>query len=190
MIVFSDVSVKFGDKFVLDGLNLKIGDGVTAIVGQSGCGKTTVLRLIGGLIKPTGGTVECSYKRPSFVFQEHRLLPWLSALKNVTAVNENKPKEKAVELLHSLGISDGDMQKKPSQLSGGMRQRVCIARALFYGGDILLLDEPFNGLDENNRAKAASLIRQVSQSVPVVLVSHIAEDVKTADTVIKLEELK
>lgn len=187
MIEFNNVSVSFNGKSVLRNLNLSFGDGITAVVGQSGYGKTTVLRLAGGLIKPNSGVVITDYSRPSFVFQEQRLLNWYSALRNVTVVNSSADERDAIALLESLGICGEDIYKHPQQLSGGMRQRVCIARALFYGGDILLLDEPFNGLDSDNRERAVELIKQAANSKPVIIVSHIPEDALIADKIIDLE---
>ncbi len=189
MIKFSNVTVEFDGKAVLSDLNLTIGDGITAVVGQSGFGKTTLLRLISGLIAPTNGEVITDYIKPATVFQEQRLLNWYSALRNVTVINEFADESDAVELLSKLGIAGEDLQKFPTQLSGGMRQRVCIARALFYNGDILLLDEPFNGLDSDNRDRAVALIKQASESIPVIIVSHIQEDAELADRIIDLEQL-
>ncbi len=189
MIAFKNVSVDFQNKRVLSKLDFSIGEGITAIIGKSGFGKTTLLRLMAGLIKQTEGEVISDYKKPAFVFQEQRLLGWYSALKNVTVVNEQADISIAEELLLELGILKADFSKLPGQLSGGMRQRVCIARALFYDGDILLLDEPFNGLDGENRKKAIALIKRVAEKIPVVIVSHIAEDAELADRVIDLEKM-
>ncbi len=188
MITFNNVSVSFDGKRVLSNLNLQIGDGITAVVGQSGFGKTTLLRLIAGLIKPISGEIETDYVKPAFVFQDQRLLGWYSALRNVTVVNDSADEAYAMELLSSLGITGEDILKLPNQLSGGMRQRVCIARALFYDGDVLLLDEPFNGLDGENREKAVALIAQAALVIPVIIVSHNPEDAAIADRVIDLEK--
>ncbi len=189
MIRFNNVSVDFDSKRILSSLNLTLHDGITAIIGPSGYGKTTLLRLAAGLIEATEGELQTDYKKPAVVFQEQRLLNWYSALKNVTLVNPTANADCAKKLLITLGLTDDDMNKLPSQLSGGMRQRVCLARALFYDGDILLLDEPFNGLDSENRQKAVSLIKAAAQEIPVVIVSHIAEDTELADRVINLEKL-
>lgn len=189
MITFENVSVDIDGKRILSNLNLSVSDGITTIIGQSGFGKTTLLRLIAGLIMPTEGVVHSDYRKPAFVFQEQRLFNWYTALKNVVVVNEQARESDAVNLLTALGLNTEDIAKYPNRLSGGMRQRVCLARALFYGGDILLLDEPFNGLDGENREKAVSLITQTSKKIPVVIVSHIAEDASLADRVINLEKL-
>jgi ABC-type transport system involved in cytochrome c biogenesis ATPase subunit len=138
-------------------LAIESGEFVT-VVGPSGCGKTTLLRAIGGLEEPTAGTVRIDGESPvlaqasarlGFVFQSHTLLPWKSATENVTflreIVGEEPRREEARALLESVGL-DGFEDARPSELSGGMNQRVSIARAIHLGAEVLLMDEPFVGV--------------------------------------------
>lgn len=160
MILIKNVVCAYEGKTVLNGLNLTLPDtGAIAVTGASGSGKTTFLRLLAGLVKPASGSVEgLSGKRVSMVFQEDRLLPWRNALENVTLVCGDE--ELARETLSRLELSDA-LNKRPDELSGGMRRRVALARALCYGGDILILDEPFKGLDDALKIRVAEAVRDV-----------------------------
>ena len=169
-------------------LNITIPDtGISAIIAPSGYGKTTLLNLISGLLKPSEGEILITPKdtKIAYVFQDQRLLPWYSVFKNISVVVK-KSTDEIKECLLKLGITEDLWDKLPNEISGGERQRVCLARALLYDGDILLLDEPFNGLDAENRRKALELVSAFSKEKAVVLVSHIAEDIEVADREIKL----
>ena len=144
--------------------------GVVCLWGPSGCGKTTLLRLLAGLEKPSSGTVEGA-NRVSMVFQEDRLLPWLTALENVTLTGAEE--SKAAQMLTTLGLTEEEQKALPGMLSGGQQRRVALARALAADSDLLLLDEPFNGLDEDTWQSAVPLILAYAQQHPVVLVTHI-----------------
>ena len=172
MIRFAEVSFGYGDKPVLDRFSLTVADGeAVCLVGASGCGKTTALRLAAGLEQPAAGTVTAD-GAASVVFQENRLLPWMTAAANLRLA---APDADAALWLARLGIPQ--VGRDPvGTLSGGMRRRVAIARALAAGGDYLLLDEPFNGLDAAAAQDAAHWIRQVFAGKPILMVSHHAED--------------
>ncbi len=125
----------------------------TALLGRSGCGKTTLLRLIAGLEKPTGGTLSCSVPRSDIgcVFQEPRLMPWLTVTDNIRLAEIGRHKVDGafgdpVRILKTLGLS-GFADVFPHQLSGGMAQRVALGRTLFCGATLILMDEPFGALD-------------------------------------------
>lgn len=153
--------------------------GLAVLTGPSGCGKTTVLRLLAGLEEPQAGEIiGREGRRVSMVFQEDRLLPWESALDN--AVTTADGRERAAAYLERLGL-DGDAHRLPAELSGGMRRRVAIARALAADHDLLLLDEPFTGLDEPAWRQAAQLIAEVSAGRPVVLVTHLSAHAEALD---------
>ena len=149
-------------------LHVKAGERVR-ITGESGIGKTTVLRLIMGLEKPKRGTVSLTDgARISAVFQEDRLIPNLSAIDNVALFSA---REKAAEILTKLGLGD-DMDLKTEELSGGMKRRVALARALARPSEILILDEAMTGLDEKNKARTAAVINEYLEGRTLVCVTH------------------
>ena len=158
MIRFQDVSFSYPGKPVFTHMSLTLPDrGAAALMAPSGYGKTTLLRLLAGLEAPDGGTVTgAEGKKISFLFQEDRLLPWLTALENAALVSDEK---RAAEWLRKMEIEDGNAY--PREMSGGMQRRCALARAMAYGGEILLLDEPFKGLDEALRGRIAGRIRDV-----------------------------
>jgi len=170
MVVLKNISLSFGDKLILDNLSMELPEaGVTCFSGPSGCGKTTLFRLIAGLAAPQSGEIVSDRKKIAYMFQEDRLLPWLSALKNVEAVLPPGSAGKAEALLHEFELG-GELGALPSELSGGMRRRVALARALAFGGDLLLLDEPFKGLEPALSEKLAFFIRKAD--APVYVTTH------------------
>ena len=150
--------------------------GVVCLWGPSGCGKTTLLRLLAGLEQPQSGTVACG-RRGAMAFQEDRLLPWMTALQNVTVIGVEE--YDARHYLLSIGLTEVELNALPEQLSGGQQRRVALARALarasLASSDYLLLDEPFNGLDEDTWHNVVPHILLCAQHKPVVLVTHIRE---------------
>lgn len=178
MIKLENIYFSYGGKSVLKNFSLLVNDGEkVCISGESGCGKSTVIKLIAGLIAPDSGTVYAD-GIPSVVFQEDRLLPWYTARQNIEAVmlkSDGNNGETAEEVLSALGIA-GVADEKLQDLSGGMKRRVAIARAICYGGNYLLLDEPFNGIDPDNRKKIADIILKRYKDKPVIFVSHNSGD--------------
>ncbi|MBR6726629.1 MAG: ATP-binding cassette domain-containing protein [Clostridia bacterium] len=174
MITLSNVTRRFGEKTVLSNLSFTFPDkGIFALMGPSGSGKTTLLRLLAGLDKPDGGQIESTHQKIAVAFQEHRLLPWLNCLDNLKLV---LPKDKisldlAAQWLEALELSDA-ATLYPKALSGGMKQRLSLARALCYGGDLLLLDEPFSALDEGLKERIIPLIREVGREALTVVITH------------------
>ena len=159
MIELEHVHCIYGEKTPIKDLTLILPDvGVVGVFGASGAGKTTLLRLLAGLLQPASGTIEgLAGKRISMVFQEDRLLPWLTAVENVALVRDGSEAD-ARALLAALTLS-AEADQLPRALSGGMQRRVALARALNFGGDVLLLDEPFKGLDAALCAEAAAVVR-------------------------------
>ena len=181
-ISFEKVSFSYDKTAVLKEVTWHLPEhGVVCLWGASGCGKTTALRLLAGLEKPASGEVKGTGS-VSVVFQEDRLLPWRTALENVTVVGIDEAI--ARELLTTLGLTDAEMDAYPSHLSGGQQRRVALARALAAKSDLLLLDEPFNGLDEDTWLDVARLIRVMAESRPVVLVTHIPEQVQALEAAV------
>jgi len=168
VIEIKNVGLSFGENVVFQDFSAEIPfEGVTVVRGPSGEGKTSLFRMLLGLQKPDCGTITgLDNMRISVVFQEDRLLPWASALENVALVSDHAAAETA---LTALGLRDS-MDLLPKELSGGMRRRVAIARALAYGGDALFLDEPFTGLDEDNKRLVANEV--LKSGVPVFVITH------------------
>jgi NitT/TauT family transport system ATP-binding protein len=157
---FSGVAKRFATgTLAVTGVDLRLSRGeFVAIVGPSGCGKSTLLRLAAGLSKPTAGTVDVSAGRPGYVFQDPTLLPWRSVARNIELPGELRelPKQErrrrvaaAVDLVGLRGFE----RHLPRMLSGGMRMRVSLARALLLDPDLCLFDEPFGALDELTRER-------------------------------------
>lgn len=176
MLELKDVSLSFGALEVLRGASLTLGQGERiAITGPSGCGKTSLLHVIAGLLHPDSGLVRNRAARTACVFQEPRLLPWLSAVENVSIVMPHGTQEQdALMLLKELGLADS-AEKHPCELSGGMQQRAALARALAYAPDLLLLDEPFRALDAASKALAIDAVNERADCA-VILVTHSPEE--------------
>ena len=179
MLELRDIGVVFGNKTVLENCSLSVPDGArVALMGPSGCGKTTLLRVALGLHSPDSGAVENAFSRPAAVFQEPRLLPWRSALENVNLVLSDGPdtESAARAWLEKVELNDA-AELFPAELSGGMQQRLSLARALAYGPDLLVLDEPFKGLDEALRGRMLALIASAAAAnCAILLATHSEEE--------------
>lgn len=163
---------------VLDGFDLELRPGeVTALVGRSGCGKSSLLRLIAGLRRPDGGTVEGVPARKAFVFQDAALLPWLDLRANVALPGRFGPIGDVDEALARVGLA-GHGDKLPRALSGGQRMRASLARALVSRPELVLLDEAFAALDGMTRraVQAAFEALRAEQGWTVLMVTHELED--------------
>ncbi|BDO43048.1 ATP-binding cassette domain-containing protein [Cellulomonas sp. NTE-D12] len=169
------VTRRFGDHVVLDGLDLSLAPGgVTALMGPNGSGKTTVGRLLLGLDRPDGGAVEGVGGRPrSAVFQEDRLCPQLSAVDNVRLVlGRGADRGAVLEALAAVGLDDAAVHAPVRELSGGQRRRVAIVRAVLADAELVVLDEPFTGLDQAVKPVTMGWVRDRCAGRTVLLVTH------------------
>ena len=181
MLKLTNISHSYGDHAVLQNRDLILHPGQrVAVMGPSGCGKTTLLRIALGLLKPTEGTVENTFRTTTVVFQEPRLLPWRTALENINLVlgDGKTTLETAKKHLEMVNLSDA-ADKYPKELSGGMQQRVSIARALAAEGDLLILDEPFKAMDEALREQIIARVAETKAAI--LLVTHEESEAEMLD---------
>jgi len=173
----SHVTFGYSGKMILEDFSMTLRPGEpVAVMGPSGCGKTTLLRLMAGLEKPRSGTVTGIPREGiSMVFQENRLVPSLTVLENLALAAPGAGREELLALLAPLGL-EGEGDSLPAALSGGMARRAAIVRAAALGSPLLLLDEPFTGLDEENRARAAAFLRRRFAGAAVAAAVHHREE--------------
>lgn len=219
MLTVTDLKKIFsaGDTQVaaVNGVSFAVATGkFVSVVGQSGSGKTTLMSLLGGLEKPTSGSIRIddrdiaklhdhsliAYrgKMVGFVFQSYNLVPNLTALENVMLPMEfigsptRKRKRGAHPLLEQVGLSEDQMKRKPGRLSGGQQQRVAIARALANGPKLILADEPTGNLDSQTSKVIVALLRDVSRSekTTIIVVTHDEALAKQTDEIYRLEDGK
>ncbi|WP_328308401.1 ABC transporter ATP-binding protein [Streptomyces sp. NBC_00442] len=184
-----------GPQLVLDDITLDVAPGeFVTLLGASGCGKSTLLNLVAGLDAPTAGTIETPGGRPALMFQEHALFPWLTAGKNIElalrlrGVPKNDRRERAEELLALVRLQ-GAYGKRVHELSGGMRQRVAMARAIAQDSQLLLMDEPFAALDAITRDVLHDELTRIwrETNLSVLFVTHnVREAVRLAQRVVLL----
>lgn len=185
------------ERLILKDISLKVGAGeFVALLGQSGCGKSTFLRLLAGLEKPTGGNIFLGDKEISkagldrgVVFQDYGLFPWMTAGENIILALRQKIPEKdkkelkriAIDNLKAVGLKEDVFKKLPKELSGGMKQRCAIAQAFSMDPPVLLMDEPFGALDAVTRAKLQDLVLELwAGCKPKKTVFFVTHDVDEA----------
>jgi NitT/TauT family transport system ATP-binding protein len=188
------VRKSFGDVRALDGVDLEVpAGGFVCLVGASGCGKSTLLNLVAGLDAPSAGAVE-AVGRTALMFQEAALFPWLTVAKNVelalqlNGVPRRDRRPRAEELLEAVRLHDF-ADRRPHELSGGMRQRVALARAFAQDADVLLMDEPFGALDAMTRDLLHHELERLwtERGFTVLFVTHnVREAVRLGDRVVVL----
>jgi ABC-type nitrate/sulfonate/bicarbonate transport system ATPase subunit len=197
-VQFSDVSMRFGAMDVLQDVNISVENGeFLCILGPSGCGKSTLLNIAGGFLSPTKGsvtidgeTVTGPDRRRIFVFQERGVFPWLTVEGNIGFglfdLPEEERRRRVAQYVHLVGL-EGFEKAYPRELSGGMKQRVEVARALAVDPDVLFLDEPFGALDSITRLQMRSELLRIwrAERKTVLFVTHdIEESVQLADRVV------
>jgi NitT/TauT family transport system ATP-binding protein len=201
-LVVSDINHCYGALSVLEDIGFSLAQGeILAIVGPSGCGKSTLLGILGGLLKPTSGNIEVSGAMPAdslnpftYIFQDFALLPWRSVAGNVRLPLEHHPMQTAererlvADALARTGLADF-AAALPKQLSGGMRQRVGIARALVVRPAVLLMDEPFSALDAQTRDLLMDDFEAIwsrEQTTAVYVTHNLHEALRLADRIMIL----
>lgn len=190
-----NISFSYHGSIIFNNFNLKISSGkITTILGPSGCGKTTLLNLLSGILKPDSGIIEYpENQKLSSIFQEHRLLPWMNILDNVLFTMNSKntnDQKRCLHYLEEMGL-ENHLNKFPNQLSGGMAQRVSIARAFSYPSNTILMDEPFKGLDLQLKLNILDLFNRIwsEDNRTGIFVTHdILESLLIGDKIIILTD--
>lgn len=180
-----NLTVSYGEKRVLDHFSLEIPQGVTVLSGPSGCGKTTLLRTIAGLERPESGHVEgIPPSETAILFQEDRLFPWRTVEQHLTDVLPRSRWEEVPRWI-ALAELEGEENRRPDALSGGMRRRLALVRCLALGGKLYLLDEPFTGIDPERTQRLMTFLKELS--APVLLSSHESQVLSLADQVVRVD---
>ena len=179
MISIRNISIQFNEQYIIKDFSLDIQPGErVCLFAPSGRGKTTLLRALCGLQKLDQGSIHgLDSKRITVLFQENRLLPQLSAEDNLKLVLPAERHHEVSSWLKLLGLAD-DAHKTPLQLSGGMNRRLAIARTLAYEGDLYLLDEPFQGLDETTLQHCLQVVNEATKGKQLLLITHRHEEAK------------
>lgn len=178
MIQLYEVTKSFGENKVLDNFSAKFEDGAKYFIsGHSGSGKTTLLNIIAGVCRFDSGSISVAEgTRFSYIFQDDRLIPFLSVGDNVRIVDDGISKNSVLRLLSSVGLERDVYDLFPEELSGGMKKRAAIVRAVAFNGDVFLLDEPFGGLDSVSRQSAVNLLKNASSDKTVLLATHNSKE--------------
>lgn len=191
MISIKKVNKRFEDRQIIRDFSLEIKRGeIVSLLGPSGAGKTTLLNLIMGIENIDSGMISNNSKKISCIFQEDRLLPWKTLYQNINLVCPQKSRSQIMDIIEMVGLA-GFENKYPSELSGGMRQRTSIARAIAYDGDFVIMDEPFKSLDYGLRFSLLQLVHDIFIKLEktVLFVTHdVDESLFLSDRIIVLSK--
>lgn len=191
ILTMNNINKSYNNEYILDDLSLSVNHReIVCILGPSGCGKTTLLNIISGSINADSGYINNLSKKTSYVFQEDRLLPWKTVYENIRLVNKNKSQNEINELIKKVELN-GNENKYPHELSGGMKQRCSIARAFNYDCELLLMDEPFKSLDIGLRKKMINNLLNLCRhsNSAVIFVTHdVDEALLLGDVIVVLSK--
>jgi len=195
-LTLDGVGHAFLGRAVFESIDLSLAEGeVVALIGPSGCGKTTLLQIAAGLLEPLRGRVRRTYRRHAVVFQEPRLLPWMTARDNIAyglraaGAGKKSRAETAERRGAEVGLQAGDLDKYPAELSGGMRQRTAVARAFAVDPDVVFFDEPFTAVDVGLKRALQNLVIEAAarDHFSALFVTHdLAEAVRVAHRLVVL----
>ncbi len=182
-----NITVKYHDFTVLNNLSLQISDRqITCILGESGIGKTTLLKVVLGLLEPQTGRLLGVPEKKAAVFQENRLFEEYSAVQNIQMMNRHLSEQEIVQALAEVNVVD-NIHQPVAELSGGMARRCAILRALLAEADLIVMDEPFKGLDAENLRKTMDYIKKRQRNRTLLIVLHSPEQANyLADRIIFL----
>ena len=174
------ISKAYGEHVVLADVSYQIPEGsIIGLMGPSGCGKTTLLRILMGLETADEGNLTGVPREISVVFQENRLCEEQNAIRNVKLVlDKRRTEEEVCENLKQVGTSDEDLHKPVSEFSGGMKRRVAVVRAMMAESRLVILDEPFSGLDEGTKQQVLRYVKETRNGRTMLIVTHDPEDVE------------
>ncbi len=190
-IIIDNISKSYNGKKVFDQFSMQLDiDKNICVLGKSGQGKTTLIHLLLGIEDLDGGFIDLQGLKFSCVFQEPRLLPWATVYENIQYVlKENISRESIIDVLKELSIAE-EIDSYPHELSGGMKQRVSLARAILYKSDIIIMDEPFQNLDIKMKEQSIKLYEELMKDIGIkfIFVSHnIEEAIRLADEILLLK---
>lgn len=199
LLDLQDVAHAYFGRTVVDRISMQVESGaIVALIGPSGCGKSTLVQIAAGLVEPTRGSVVTRYRKHAMVFQEPRLMPWATARDNIayplrlSGLGRRARHERADAAAEAVSLDRRDLDKYPSELSGGMRQRTAIARALVIEPDFVYFDEPFTALDVALKRRMQDLVIAAAQRAhfAAMFVTHdLTEAVRVAHRIVVLDSL-
>lgn len=188
-----DICFSYGEEQIIKNLNLTVERGKPVVLlGRSGIGKTTLLKLILNFIKPDSGEISGvdEKTRISVMYQEDRLFPQLTVYKNLKLVKKDFSRKEAEKLMSEMNLEEKVLDKLPAELSGGMRRRIALARCLIFPSELVLMDEPFQGLDSETRASCLNAVKKYTAGRPMLIISHEIQDAAALEAeIVRMEEI-